>query len=354
MGSTSSTCTQGLRLAPGFECQEVIRGLQGPRFMKYIPGQGCGALLVTERESGKVLLFQDNALSVLFDGLDDPTSVDVGSRGEIYVGEASKLSRFDPAADGTYTKRTLAALPTGGNHTTRTVLVQGDHVYVSVGSTCDSCVEEDPRRATVLQFDLDGGNQRIYSSGLRNSVGMAINPWTDRIWVTTNARDHLGNDIPEDTVDVLQEGAFFGWPTCNSGHVVNPGAPADSCRGIPQPVVRIQAHSAALGLAFYDPANPDMPPGFQRGLYIALHGSWNRDELTGYSIIFVPLDAQGRVISSGAPYYLFAQWPTRGSFSAGASRYELLRFALDQVRPVGLTFSPCGLFVPTTGAKPST
>ncbi len=329
-GIKKNECQNPPTLQQGFQCETVARDLRDPRFILFL-NDGCGSqtLLVAERGRGRIVAVSDvGEVKPLVTGLHDPTSLAV-SDGKLYIGEASEVSRFDLkcCANGVCLSNGVVlvdGLPTSGNHTTRTVLIHNNHIYVSVGSTCNSCVEEDPRRAVVLQFDLDGQNETIFSSGLRNSVGLAVNPWTGQLWATTNARDWLGDDQPPDTIDELHSATFYGWPFCHAGRIPDPQlASPQSCQDVPKPVVDIQAHSAPLGLAFYDPRNPLSPPGFARGLYVALHGSWNRTVPTGHSILFVPMDEEGRV--SGAST-TFAQWSER-------------------VRPVGLAFGPRGLYV---------
>ncbi|HEY4032394.1 MAG TPA: PQQ-dependent sugar dehydrogenase, partial [Ktedonobacteraceae bacterium] len=159
-----------------------------------------------------------------------------------------------------------------GNHITRTVLIGPDgNLYVSIGSTCNVCIETNPQRATVWVYRLDGSNGHLYAKGLRNAVGMAINPLNNQMWVTDNGRDLLGDNIPPETVYALQAGGDYGWPRCHAGNIIDPtfGHPGD-CNGIVQPLVKMQAHSAPLGLAFNEAKQ--FPPRYH-GLFVAFHGS---------------------------------------------------------------------------------
>jgi glucose/arabinose dehydrogenase len=186
--------TVPLHLPPGFSATVFAQGLSAPRFITFSPD---GTLFVAERGTGSIVALPDPTHSgkaerrlVVVSGLDDPTSL-VFYQGALYVGEASRVTRFTLDAAFHVMSRTVIVpnLPTGGNHVTRTVLIGPDgRLYVSIGSSCNVCIESDPRRATVMVFNLDGSGGRIYARGLRNAVGMAINPWNNQIWVTNSQR----------------------------------------------------------------------------------------------------------------------------------------------------------------------
>jgi glucose/arabinose dehydrogenase len=282
---------------PGFVARTYARGLQGPRFLALGPD---GAVYVAERGAGNITRLVDangdgeaERAEVFAGGLDNPHSL-VYHEGAWYVGVPTGVIRLsdtngDGAAD--VQEAVVDDIPGGGNHRTRTVLFLPDgRMALSVGSTCDSCFEEDARRTAVLVYDgPEGDNWRIMASGLRNAVGLAVNPTTGELWATNNGRDFLGDDLPPETVYIVRDGADYGWPTCHSGDVVDPnlGAP-DACDGVEQPVVKMQAHSAPLGLTFYD---GEMFPAEYRGdLFIALHGSWNRSAPVGYKVVRLPFD----------------------------------------------------------------
>ncbi len=320
-----------LHLPQGFRGTLFASGLQGPRFITFGPD---GTLFVAERATGRVLALPDpnhsgsvRAPVVVADGLQDPTSLSFAPDGSLYVGEASRVSRFTLGRDLKATNKQIIVpdLPTGGNHVTRTVLLGPDgQLYVSIGSTCNDCVESDPHRAAVWVYPANGGPGRLYARGLRNAVGMAINPWNQQVWVTNNGRDLLGDDTPPETVYALQDGGNYGWPRCHAGNIVDPdlGHPGD-CNGVIAPLVKMQAHSAPLGLAFY---NANLFPQQFHGLFVAFHGSWNRSVPTGYKVIFVPLDGQGNV--AGAPQDFLTGLLTSENKVLG--------------RPVGLAVGPDG------------
>jgi glucose/arabinose dehydrogenase len=288
-----------INLPPGFRATVYASGLQVPRFFAFAPD---GTLFTTERGTGSIVALADPSGSgratvkkVVATGLDEPSSI-VFYKGFAYVGEQSRVTRFTLGADDSFSdKRVLVNdLPPGGNHFTRTVLIGPDNkLYVSIGSSCNNCVESNPHRASVWVYDLDGSGGRLYAKGLRNAVGMAANPWTHEVWVTDMGRDLLGDDTPPETVYALQDGGNYGWPRCQAGTIIDPDlGHAGDCNGIVQPLIDMQAHSAPLGLAFY---NATAYPQAYHGLFVAFHGSWNRSVPTGYKVIYIPLDASGHI-----------------------------------------------------------
>nr|BBH89462.1 L-sorbosone dehydrogenase [Thermosporothrix sp. COM3] len=318
-----------LTLPPGFQASIFADGLSAPRFLAFGPD---GTLFVAESGADQVTALPDPHHTgkatrhvVVASGLDSPTSL-AFHQNELYIGETSKITRLllGSGYRGIQQRVIIPDLPATGNHTTRTVLIGPDNaLYVSIGSSCNNCVEQDKRRASVWRYALDGSQGRLYADGLRNAVGMAINPWNQQIWVTNNGRDLLGDDTPPETVYALQDGGHYGWPYCHAGDIPDPelGKP-DSCHGIIKPLLKMQAHSAPLGLAFY---RQQAFPEHYHGLYIAFHGSWNRSVPTGYKVVFVPLNAQGNV---AGPAQDFATGWLQQNAATG--------------RPVGLAVGPDG------------
>ncbi|HYU73904.1 MAG TPA: PQQ-dependent sugar dehydrogenase [Ktedonobacteraceae bacterium] len=319
-----------VHLPAGFHANVFYAGLSSPRFMTFGPG---GTLFVANRGSGSIIALSDpNSTGqatnkrVVVSGLDDPTSV-VFYQGSLYVGEQSQITRFTlgPGQQVTSKQIVVPHLPTGGNHGTRTVLVGPDgNLYVSIGSTCNNCVESDPHRAAVWIYHLDGSGGRLYARGLRNAVGMAINPWNNQVWVTNNGRDLLGDNTPPETIYALHDGGNYGWPFCHAGDIIDPelGHPGD-CNGVVQPLIKMQAHSAPLGLAFY---TASQFPRRYHGLFVAFHGSWNRSIPTGYKVVYIPLNGRGEI--TGPAQDFATGWFLDNNDAVG--------------RPVGLAVGPDG------------
>ncbi len=285
-----------IALPPGFAIGVFASGLSGPRMLATGPD---GHLYAAERGAGRVVRLPDrdgdgqaDSIEVVAEGLDAPSSLAFYKDGSLYVGETRRVLRLsDPDEAGVYRRRDaiIDGLPSGG-HNTRTVLFSPDWstLYVSVGSSCNVCEEDDPRRAAILRYDPDGSGESIYASGLRNAVGITIRLGTDELWATVNGRDMLGDDLPPETIYRVQEGGDYGWPRCHSGRILDPdfGAP-DACQGVPLPLVEMQAHSAPLGLAFY--SGETFPEEYRGDLFVAFHGSWNRREPTGYKVVRIPM-----------------------------------------------------------------
>jgi glucose/arabinose dehydrogenase len=212
----------------------------------------------------------------------------------LYVAQEHQVSVYNLD-----TKRidTIYNLPTGGRHTTRTLLFGLDGLlYVSIGSSCDVCVEKDARQGSVMVIAKDGSGAKIYASGLRNAVFMAINPADGKVWATEMGRDFLGDELPPDEVNILQEDKNYGWPYCYGNKVHDQkfdakGEKRDFCQTTESATIELPAHSAPLGLAFIP--NQDWPQQYQGNLIVAYHGSWNRTEPTGYKLARFVRNAEG-------------------------------------------------------------
>jgi len=260
-----------------------------------------GQLYLAERGNGRVVRLPDrdgdgvaDAVEVVAAGLQFPSSIAFDRGGALYVGETARVLRLSaPDAQGVFQVQevVVAGLPTGG-HSTRTVLPSpdGQWLYVSIGSSCNVCLEDDERRATIMRYTVDGAAGTVYARGLRNAVGLAFRPGTEELWATNNGRDLLGDDLPPETVNRVTAGADFGWPRCHAGRIVDPEfGSAGACEGVTAPAVEMQAHSAPLGLTFY--AGTQFPSEYQGDLFVAFHGSWNRSVPTGYKVVRIPFEA---------------------------------------------------------------
>ncbi len=285
-GLNGATALGSIALPSGFDIAQVAGGLQSPRFMAF---DDAGNLLVADAGAGNVYRYPaaggaiaatDQPPAPLVSGLEGPSNVALHD-GYLYIGETRTISRYAYAASGEpggpgavgAREAVVPNLPRGG-HSTRTVVFAPDgRLYVSVGSSCNICDETDERRAAILGFDADGSGYERYAYGLRNAVGLAIQPGTGLLWATVNERDGQGNEIPPDLVTIVGQGQNFGWPSCQPPQAVPQDAGRD-CSAITPPTVGLQAHGAPLGLAFY--TGQQFPANYANDLFVVQHGSWNR------------------------------------------------------------------------------
>jgi glucose/arabinose dehydrogenase len=331
-----------LKAPPGFHISVFAHEVDGPRMLVFSPG---GVLLVSESGEGRVAAFPDSKHTgkaerevTVLKGLNEPHGL-AFYEGKLYVAENNRVRRYDwdEANLRASNPVKLADLPTGGGHSTRTILFHDGKMYVSAGSSCNVCVEKDPRRATVMEFNTDGGGLRIFAKGLRNAVGLAVDPKTDTVWVTVNGRDWLGDDLPPETIyDLGKDGGDAGWPYCYGDRVFDlnfaksagTGVGEDRCKTLIEPKVQMQAHSAPLGLAFYEGSG--FPAEYRNNIFVAFHGSWNRSVPTGYKIVRVKLDDRGQPLGGAQDF--ITGWLAPGETKKG--RW--------MGRPVGIAFGADG------------
>lgn len=297
-----------LTLPAGFTVRYYATGLAGVRFMAIGPD---GSVYASIPRNGEVVRLVDlngdgvaERKTTVLSGLDRPHGLAFHD-GWLYVAQSASVARVrlkpDGSADGAPVQ--LARYSGGGNHWSRSIAFGADgKMYITVGSTCNVCVESDSDRATVLQFDADGSHGRIFSRGLRNPVGIAVEPSTSAIWVSQNERDNLEpshEDLPPDEINILQSGGDFGWPYCYSQAgraVANPEYnDAVRCAGTIPAALDLQAHSAPLGMSFLAAATK-FPAEYRGDLLLAFHGSWNRSVPTGVKVVRVRV-ANGRPVS---------------------------------------------------------
>ncbi len=214
--------------------------------------------------------------------------------GYLYVGNTGSLVRYkytngDLKPQGEPEK--LLDLPTGG-HSTRNIVFNraGTKMYLAVGSQSNNDAGEDCRRAAILEFNPDGTGYRVYASGIRNPVGLALQPGTDIVWTAINERDNLGDDLVPDYATSVKEDGFYGWPYSYIGPNYDPryiGSFPDLVKRTLVPDVLLPSHAAALGITFY--TGTQFPQRFRNGGFVALHGSWNRSVASGYKVVFFPM-----------------------------------------------------------------
>lgn len=296
----------------GLAVSVFAAGLKGPRLMAwqdgvlYVSTPAEGAIYRLADTDGDGAADYTRRPPVFATGLARPHGL-AWHRGSLYVAENSRILRLtDSDGDGRADRREVVSedLPPGGGHWTRTIgFSPGGQLFASAGSSCNVCREDDPRRAALLLIGPDG-RARVWARGLRNTVDFAWHPVSGDLWGTDNGRDFLGDNAPPDELNRLVEGADYGWPFCYGDRQVDPfgGDPARCARTV-APAVRFPAHSAPLGLGFGH--GLAFPAPYPQGLFVALHGSWNRSVPIGYKVVFVPF-ARGR--PAGEPADFLTGW----------------------------------------------
>jgi glucose/arabinose dehydrogenase len=278
----------------GFRVGVFAEHLDGVRFMAVGPDRQVYASITG---SGRVVALPDrdedghaDTVRTVIAGLDGPHGL--AFRGDtLYVAEESRVIRLLPP-DGRV-EVVVPDLPSGGGHSTRTIVFRNDDLLVSIGSSCNLCDERDERRAAIMRYALDGTGARLLATGLRNSVGLALQPGTGALFATNNDRDRLGDDRPPDRVNLIRDGGWYGWPECNLPGTPNPEYERRTtrCDQAIGPAIRFPAHSAPLGLAFY--TGTAFPEEYRGNLFVALHGSWDRSFPTGYKVVRIRMDGAG-------------------------------------------------------------
>lgn len=296
-----------LRVPDGFALNRYAVGVSNARELLATP---AGDLLVSAPRRNRVMLLsadkdsdgRADGMRVLIDELDGPHGIDL-HEGYLYIAERSAVGRiaFD-AASGTVSgqyQHIVTGLPDGGNHWTRTVRVGPDEkLYVSVGSSCNVCIEEDPRRAAILRYALDGSEGEIFALGLRNSVGMDWRPADGGLYAVDNGRDLLGDDFPPEEMNRVVAGGHYGWPFFHGDNVPDPefgthpqvAQIRDKLRG---QVYGFTAHMAPLGITFM--RSRDASGGLAGAALVAFHGSWNRSRKSGYKVMSVHWGSDGAI-----------------------------------------------------------
>ena len=303
------------KVPDGFKVEEFATGLQNPRVIMTAPN---GDIFVAEsepkrNEPGRVKVLRDSdgdgkpeLIEVFAENLMRPFGIAFYPPGpeptHVYVANTDSVVRF--AYKNGDTKATSAPevivkeLPgfarlTGGGHWTRDVVfsLDGKRMFVSVGSKSNvDDNDAEKRRADILVFDPDGQNEKLYATGIRNPVGLAVQPGTGVLWTSVNERDGLGDHLVPDYITHVEEGGFYGWPWFYIGGNEDPrqkGKHPELKDKVIVPDVLLQSHSASLDLTFY--TGDQFPAEYQGDIFAAEHGSWNRERRTGYKVVRVPL-----------------------------------------------------------------
>jgi glucose/arabinose dehydrogenase len=319
------------RVPNGFVVNRFAAGLDSPRNVLVLPnGDVLAAEAKTERKyddpqyrdkgANRITLLRDadgdgvaETRSILLSGLRQPYGMAlIGQR--LYIADtdgvywvAYKLGTIRLPANTPKTR--ITSFEPGGynNHWTRNILpsADGKALFVAVGSGSNAGehgMAQERRRANILRLDLPTGRETVFASGLRNPVGLAIEPRTGALWTAVNERDELGDELVPDYITSVRAGGFYGWPYSYYGQHEDPrlkGQRPDLVAEAVVPDYAVGAHVAALGIGFGDTTN--FPERYRAGAFVARHGSWNRSKLSGYDVAFVPFQG-GKPLGALQPF----------------------------------------------------
>ncbi len=291
-----------LKVPTGFSVEQLNFSVPNARQLALTEN---GTLIVGSRRAGQVyavpaaLTAQAPQVITLFSGLDMPSGVTV-NEGDVYIGALNQIIRVENIeqnlkANPPHTVIT-DTLPDKTHHGWKYLKFGPDgYLYVPVGAPCNICLSDDPRFASLLRMDPNTGETEVWAHGVRNTVGFDWHPKSNHLYFTDNGRDMMGDDVPAEEVNRLtQAGQHFGYPFVHAGDVQDPefgNHPAATNYTFTAPVLKIQAHSAALGIDFY--AARQFPAEYQHALFIAEHGSWNRSSKVGYQVSVAFAQADG-------------------------------------------------------------
>lgn len=296
---------QQLVVPDGYDVSLFATGVADARTLRVT---SAGDVIVSSPFSGRVMLLEadrdgdgaSDGARTLLAGLIRPNGLDIAGD-YLYIAEEHAVGRvkFD-ASTGTVVggyERVIDGLPAGGSNWKKTIRFGPDGLlYVSVGSSCNACVEEDARRASLLRFTPEGTFVDRYATGLRNSVGFDWSPSTGILYATDNGRDLLGEDFPPCELNAVVEDGFYGWPFAHGANVPDPdlaGRDHPALEMAIKPAHEFRPHNAPLGMVFL--RHEAHPPEYRDAAVVALHGSWERSQKDGYKVVSLHFGPDGSI-----------------------------------------------------------
>ena len=296
-----------LTLPAGFRAEIFAESVRNARSLALGPQ---GTVFVGSQYVGNVYAVVDrdgdhraDRVVTIATGLDQPNGVAVRN-GALYVATASRLLRFDDieqhldAPPAPVTVRNDLPNPKAGHTWKFIAFGPDDMLYMSIGSTCNVCAPA-AMTAAIVRMKPDGSGTEVFAEGVRNSVGFDWHPITREMWFTDNGRDGLGDDVPNDELNIAPKaGLHFGFPFCHQGDVPDPQLGAErACSTAEPPAFKVGPHVAAIGMAFY--TGTMFPANYRNAVIIAQHGSWNRSTPSGYRVMVA--HTEGRRVTSFEP-----------------------------------------------------
>ena len=315
--SVNAPLESKLTLPTGFHISVFAKLNSAPRMLAF---DKSGNLFVSLAKSDQIVMLPDankdglaETVNVVAENLNAPN-------GLAFVGDDLLVANQDGIVkltqkNGVWSKPTpfISNLPTGG-HTLKTIKVGADNfLYINVGSSCNVCVEEDATRATILRYTLEGkpagglevlGRHTnlapIWASGLRNAQGFAWHPKTGSMFATNNGADNrserkngkVNDELPPEHLNKIQPGKNYGWPHCWGNKFEDPNFPGPDnfCKNSTPPAITFTSHSTPIGITFLDKSH--FSADYKNDAIVALHGSWNREKLSGYKLVRVKFDGE--------------------------------------------------------------
>lgn len=307
--------TLNLKLPIGFSATIFATLEVMPRMMAF---DAKGNLFVSSAKSNQVIMLTDQnndgvaeSSSIVSNALNAPNGLAFLGESLLVANQDAIVKLTQENGQWSQPKAIISNLATGG-HTLKTVKVGPDnHLYLNVGSSCNVCNESDPTRATILRYNTDGkpagalavvGRHQllppIWATGLRNSQGFAWHPNTQEMYATNNGADMrsaikngaVNDELPPEHINQIKPNQHYGWPHCWGNQFTDPNfpGPSDFCKMTTAPAIKLTSHSTPIGITFLDKSH--FPSDFKQDAIVALHGSWNRDQLSGYKLVRIKFE----------------------------------------------------------------
>ena len=315
-GYSSASNLDLLKVPPGFKIELFADNLPNARTM--VLGDK-GTIFIGTRSAGNVYAINNGKQYRIATNLNMPNGLAFHNQ-SLYIAAVDKLYRMDNIEANLANPPPLQLIrdnfPSESHHGWRYIAFGPDNrLYMAIGAPCNVCLKQNT--AEIRSMKTDGSDERVEARGIRNSVGFTWHPQNQKLWLSDNGRDMMGDDIPPDELNRVDEaGQHFGFPYCHGGTIADPDYNDLSCRTFSPSAKALGAHVAPLGIAFY--TGKQFPGAYQNRLFVAEHGSWNRSKKVGYRVAMANLDGD-KVID----YQTFVSGWLQGENAWGRPAYVL-------------------------------